>query len=193
MEHASIASFNRFALQLLALGAPSRLVTAALDAARDGSATPRSATASPRGTRACRTGGKLELPIAPLAVDPVTVALETLRDGCIGESAAAELALEASRNATEPEVAGALASVAADEANHAELAWRTIAWLVAEYGEPVRSALAARAAELAGESGAGAAPEEDPSPHGVLGARRQLACRSAVLREIALPCLEALV
>ncbi|MBX3219308.1 MAG: ferritin-like domain-containing protein [Labilithrix sp.] len=194
-EHASVASFNRFALQLLALGAPSQMVTATLDAARD----------EVRHAEVCyglaaryserRAGpGKLELPPGPLAVDPVAVALETLRDGCLGESIAAELAREASERARDPEVAKALAGIAADEERHAELAWRAVAWLVGEHGEPVRAAIDAFAAELAREPEATRGVEEDGDApdHGVLGLDRQLACRRTVIGEIVMPCLQAL-
>jgi hypothetical protein len=193
-EHASVASFNRFALQLLALGAPSAMVTEALDAARD----------EVRHAQLCyglasrylgrQVGpGKLDLPRGSIPVEPVVVAVETLRDGCLGESVASELALEASRHAGDPEVASMLAGIAADEERHAELAWRVVAWLAAEHGEVVRREVRTFAAELAAEGDVAPAEEDDASEHGVLGARRQLAVRRAVIDEILLPCLDALV
>ncbi|MBX3200261.1 MAG: ferritin-like domain-containing protein [Labilithrix sp.] len=194
-EHASVASFNRFALQLLALGAPSEMLTATLDAARD---EVRHAELC-YGLAARYSGrpvgpGKLALPTGPLDVEPVAVALETLRDGCLGESVAAELAREASAWARDPEVATVLEGIAADEERHAELAWRAVAWLVAEHGEPVRAAVVAFAASLAGEREAARGDDSvtDLATHGAPGARRQHARRSAVIREIVLPCLEAL-
>lgn len=151
-EHASIASFNRFALQLLALGAPSVLITATLDAARDEVRhAERCYGLAARYSGEERGPGRLELPLGSIAIDPATVAHETLCDGCLGESLAAELAGEASRSARDPAVAEVLCGIAEDEEAHAALAWRAVTWLLAEYGAPVRDAIDAFVAWLTAE------------------------------------------
>lgn len=196
-EHASVASFNRFALQLLALGAPASLVTAAVEAALD----------EVRHAELCyglasryaeqRVGpGKLPLPSEAIAVDPVTVALETLREGCLGESLASELAREASEYVRDPAIAVSLTRIAEDEARHAELAWRAVAWLVGAHGEAVRAAVEAFASELVvdcdDDATAPAAGGEGVLHHGVLGERRQRERKRAVIHDVVLPCLHAL-
>jgi len=204
-EHASVASFNRFALQLLALGAPPSMVRATLDAALD--EVRHAEICYGLAARYAGRGegpGRLALPAGELAVDPVTVALETLRDGCVGESVAAELAREAAGLACDPEVAVALRTIAADEERHAELAWRAVAWLVVEHGEPVRAAVEGFAQELdrelaSSEDGAArdardaATCADDVARHGMLGPGRQRARRAVVVREIVLPCVGALL
>ena len=90
MEHASIASFARFALQLLALGAPARLVR---DAQRAGLDETRHAEhAFSIATRlAGRVIGPGRLPglEGALETELCAVARATLVDGCIGETLAA--------------------------------------------------------------------------------------------------------
>ena len=191
-EHASVASFNRFALQLLALGAAPALVSATLDAARDEIRHAAIAYGLAARYGGIETGpGKLALPDST-AVDPVSVVLETLRDGCVGESVAAEIAREASRCARDPEVAEALAGIAADEEAHAELAWRTVAWLATEHGAPVHDAIRRFSAGLA-EASDETVDEVDLSAHGALGVRAQLEVRRAVLRDVVRPCLDGLL
>jgi hypothetical protein len=139
-EHASIASFGRFALELLAVGAPSALVAAAYEAALD----------EVRHTRisfglASAFGGA---PVGPgafpfpagldLRRDLASFARGTAIEGCIRETLAALLAAERATAAADPAVRAALASIAEDEARHAELAWRTIAWALRVGGEDVQ-------------------------------------------------------
>lgn len=194
-EHASVASFNRFALQLLALGAPPDMVKAAMEAGLD----EIRHAAMCYGLAARYSGepvgpGRLALPQEAVPVDPVVVALETLRDGCLGESIAAEIAREAARSADDHEVIAVLEEIAADEERHAELAWRSLAWLVAHQGEPVRTAIAAFVDELTIDSipdGRDVAGVE--RAHGMVSAAEQLRIRALVVREIALPCIAALV
>ncbi len=145
LEHASVASFARSSLTLLAAGAPSELVAQAHQAALD----------EVRHARLCfalATAYAGE-PVAPgpfpvgdrVDVSPSLAALaaSTVREGCIGETLAAILAAEQLARATDPAVQAALSVIADDEARHAELAWRTVAWAVQTGGSAVRAAVAA--------------------------------------------------
>src|SRR5436190_13763000 len=70
--------------------------------------------------------------------------IETVvREGCIGETVAALEAREALARASDPAVRAVLARIARDEARHAELAWRTVAWALSIGDERVRAAVAA--------------------------------------------------
>ncbi len=151
-EHASIASFGRFALELLALGAPAELVEgahrAALDEVCHAQITFGLASAflgSPVGP------GRLACDALPLRTDLASFAQALAVEGCVGETLAALVAAARAQAATDTRVASALASIAEDEAGHAELAWRTMAWVLRVGGDEVKDiALAALAEGAAG-------------------------------------------
>lgn len=151
-EHASIAAFARFSLQLLALGAPPELVEAAHEAALDEARHARDAYAL-----ASAFAGK---PIGPAALDvtgalahvaDVTLArlaVETFEEGCVGETLAAMDAREKHAQYTDAAVHDVLGRIADDEERHAELAWRAVAWAVRTGGAEVKDALARSLARL---------------------------------------------
>ena len=149
LEHASIAAFSRFSLELLAVGAPADLVMAAHRAALD----------EVRHARICfaLAAGYAGAPLGPsrfpfdgaltLSGDLASLAKATAREGCIGETLSAIIAAEQLARATDPAVRRALSAIAEDEARHAELAWRTVAWAIDRGGEAVRDAVAGVFAE----------------------------------------------
>lgn len=149
-EHASVAAFARLSLQLMALGAPPELLrrthTAALDEVDHAR---RCAALATRFAGEPRSPGALPAACAPLAaVDHATLAVETLREGCVGEAVFAALAARSRDRATDPEVREALTVIARDEAGHALLAWDVVAWFVEAGGDGVRDALRTAAGEL---------------------------------------------
>lgn len=141
-EHASIASFARFTLELLALGAPSDLVLSALDAGRD----------EVKHTRMCfsiasRLAGRslgpgiLKVDGAVASSSLVDAAVSAAREGCIGETISAVLASVRYRSATDPEIRTILHQISEDEARHAYVAWRFLEWTIQKGGATVRNAL----------------------------------------------------
>lgn len=129
MEHASIAAFARFSLQLLALGAPPELVEACTAALADETAHAKLCfgIASAYAGRAIGPGpldvsNSLELTSLADIVDLVIL------EGCIGETSAALDALESTDSATDPVIRSAYARIADDEQRHAELAFRFVKW-----------------------------------------------------------------
>lgn len=129
MEHASIAAFARFSLQLLSLGAPPELVDACTRALADETAHTRLCfrIASAYAGRALGPGpldvsGSLELTSLVDIVDLV------IAEGCFGETSAALQALEAAATASDPTIRAAYARIAVDEERHAELAFRFVRW-----------------------------------------------------------------
>jgi len=129
MEHASIAAFARFALQLLELGAPAALVELAQQAMGDEARHARVCFALASRYGAAPVGpGALTTSDAVTADDLATVVRLTVREGCIGETEAAIEAAESAQQVTDPVVREALLAIAADELRHAELAWRFIDW-----------------------------------------------------------------
>lgn len=144
LEHASVASFGRFAFELLAVAAPARLVAAAHQAALD----------EVRHASLCfgLASAYAAVPVCPgpfpfdgvVAVSSglAEVAVRTAREGCVGETLAALLAAEQYALAADPAVRAVLLVIAEDEARHAELAWATVGWAIHTGGHDVRSAVA---------------------------------------------------
>jgi microcystin degradation protein MlrC len=141
MEHASIASFARFTLELLGLGAPPELLADAQRAALD----------EIEHARLCFTlaagFGRDEVGPAPLDVSAATRSLRlaesvaaAVREGCIGETIAALVAREQLAATEDPAVKSALLRIAADEERHAALAYRFVRWGIEAGGAPVREA-----------------------------------------------------
>lgn len=132
MEHASVAAFARFALQLLQLGAPPDLLDAAHQAMAD----------ETRHARLCfglaqKFDGAPHGPGALPTSDALTdselrnIVLTAVLEGCIGETVAAVEAAEAAEHCASPELSELLRSIAEDERRHAELAWQFVAWVLA--------------------------------------------------------------
>jgi hypothetical protein len=140
-EHASVASFSRAAMELMAVGAPPDLVAdthqAALDEIRHAQMCFSLASAY---AGESLTAGPLAL-VQPRNGDLVTVAVNTFVEGCVGESIAALVVFRGAQTCGFDDVRKALQSIADDEANHAALAWRTVNWAVATGGRPVLDAL----------------------------------------------------
>jgi hypothetical protein len=152
-EHASVAAFSQLGLQLTALGAPARLLEATHRAALDEI---RHAQVSFAIARAISGEQHTAGPIPALAtrsgaIDLTGLAIETLIDGCVGEGIAADVAARSSCLADEPAVRDALATIALDEARHAELAWDILAWALAEGDGLVRRAVRDHLDRLSGQ------------------------------------------
>ena len=198
-EHASVASFARASLALMAVGAPPELVAATHEAAIDEIEHARLtyALASAYGG-AAQGPGPLELAgVMGGAMTLASVAVETFLDACAGESAAALALREAAAGAEDPAVSAVLARIADDEESHAELAWRTVAWALRAGGDEVARGIAAalehlreEVAEVAAGTGTGT---EALARYGVLGEGAQRAIRRRAIVEVVLPCGEALL
>ncbi len=168
MEHASIAAFARFSLQLLSLGAPPELVEACTAALADETAHTRLCFgfASAYAGHAIGPGpldisGSLEVTSLPDVVDLVIV------EGCFGETSAALEALEAADTAADPVIRAVYEQIASDEQRHAELAFRFVRWALERDHDGVAERIETALAE--GER------------------------ISASVRDVAVPCLEALL
>ena len=143
-EHASVASFARFGLDLMALGAPSALVEAAHSAALDeiGHARRCFSLASAYRGEPVGPGAFPFPPAVPIAADLAALARATAEEGCVGETVAALLAAEKRARAEDPAVRETLDVIAQEEARHAELAWLAVRWAIEVGGEAVRHAVA---------------------------------------------------
>jgi hypothetical protein len=203
MEHASIAAFARASLELLALGAPPDLLAAVHAAALDEVRHARVAYTLASVYAGGATFGPAALPAAALPFGEIRacdVARATFIDGCAGEAVAALALAEAGRRAVHPALRRALTAMAEDEARHAELAYRIVAWALCIGGDMAAAAVREAVASLVdgilngdgalGDSAFGIDPSAslDLTSHGVLGSedRRTLWTRAA--SEVIIPC-----
>lgn len=136
-EHASIASFSRFSLDLLRFAAPPSLIeaahAAAIDEVRHAKLAFKLAASFQgqiKGTLEANVGvGPFPASTVELSESLGIVATRTLEEGCIGESSASAglaFALDALREGSP--VNSVLLELLADEARHAALAWATLRW-----------------------------------------------------------------
>jgi hypothetical protein len=202
MEHASVASFARFSLQLLQLGAPAELVAAAAAAMQD----------EIRHARACfelaRRHSSEDVGPGPLAVDgaldqmdPAGIVLAAVREGCIGETVAAIEASEALSHCDDPAARAVLERITIEEGQHAELAWRFVAWALETRPELAPRVREVFALEIAGAARLGrasaaegvAAADRELARHGLLSSPLRAALRTRVLAGVVAPCAEALL
>jgi hypothetical protein len=130
-EHASVASFARVVLELLSLGAPRDLVEAAQRAAAD-ETTHAALCFGLASSLAGRSigPGPLDVGAALVRTGAAAIVEATVREGCVGETVSAIIALAARDAAIDPGARAALDRIASDELAHAELAWRTVTWAV---------------------------------------------------------------
>ena len=144
LEHASIASFARFTLHALSVGAPSDLVAGAQQAGLDEVAHARSCFAL-ASRFANEEIGPGEFPMDGIlaTVTLAEAAAAAVREGCVGETVAAVVAHTQLGWATNPDARAALARISEDEARHAELAYRFVRWAIAAGGDGVRLEVAA--------------------------------------------------
>jgi hypothetical protein len=198
-EHASVASFSRFSMELLALGAPADLVrdthAACVDEVRHAELCLALASAY--------LGHDVEpsrLPFASAVVvggDLAAIAAESALEGCVGETVAAVQAYESLLRATDPAVREVLAVTVEDETRHAELAWRFLAWALDTGGPDVRESVM-RA--FAGFRPAPPTPENLDGvdmalfeAHGRIEATDARAIADRALADVVRPCLCALL
>jgi hypothetical protein len=169
MEHASIAAFARFGLQLLALGAPAELVEACTRALSDETAHTKLCfeLASVYAGRAIGPGPldvahSLDVTALEDVVDLV------IAEGCLGETTAALDALDAAESASDPVIRQAYSRIACDEARHAELAFQFVRWALEQGSATLRARVASATDAMQGVA-------------------------SAAARQVTLPCLAALL
>ncbi len=129
-EHSSIAAFERLERELHAFGADGSLRARVRRAARE----ERKHARLCFGLASTYGGTDLGPSEDSLPSDgPVRsleqLAIECVVDGCIGEGAAARIAKRVARSCRDPVVQRVLNTIAVEEAEHAELAWRVLDFL----------------------------------------------------------------
>jgi hypothetical protein len=198
MEHASIAAFARFALQLLSIGAPASLIEQTNDAMRDETEHAKMCFALASAYLGRDVGpGALRVGDALAELSPEAILTTTIVEGCIGETVAAVEAAEALEHARDPEVRRVLSKIAEDEKRHAELAWRFVQWAMSRDATLRATAVSALTSSLATGVAAVAVPRSDRGmdllAFGVVPDSLREEIRARVVREIIAPCAKALL
>ncbi|WP_437998854.1 ferritin-like domain-containing protein [Sorangium sp. So ce185] len=196
LEHASIASFARFSLELLALGAPPALLAGAQQAAMDEVAHARAAyTLASAYAGAALGPGPLDVTGVAPATSAAAIVAALVEEACVGETVGAAEARALAGLVRDPALVGTYERIAEDEGRHAELGWRALAWLLRGAGDDLR-AVAASAFERA-VAGMSADPDVAPGAvapeHGLLSREMMGALRRQALAEVVEPCRRALL
>ncbi len=191
-EHASIASFARHILELLALGAPSDLVRAAQQAMAD------EIDHAERCFRlASRFAGE-PLGPGPLSATeairsrPAAILAAVAQEGCVNETASVGAAAAVLTLTTDPECRDTLQRIVDDETRHAQLAWATLRWGWEAWPE----AQGAIHTVFAGLSAAGPTAAFEPDPllaaYGVLDPASERVAGQKAISVVVLPAAKAL-
>jgi hypothetical protein len=197
LEHASIASFARFTLELLSAGAPAHLVQAAQQAGLDEVHHAQACFAL-----ASRFAGQALGPTAlptqgvALAQTPAALAVAVLREGCIGETLAAAVARAQLAVVGDAACRAALELIARDEAEHSLLAWRVARHSLELGGAEVVDALRAAKNEATPTARLGADPVTRPdlwNHFGRLTPEQEQAVLDETWREVIEPALSLLL
>jgi hypothetical protein len=195
MEHASVASFARFALQLAAVGAPPELLVDTSAAMLDEIDHARTmfALAAADGDVALGPGPLLVASVLDGPMDLVAIACTVLREACIGETLAAVELGEAAQHAIAPERAALLRRIADDELRHAALGWRFLQWALGRAEAHERTAIVDALHEaIADAASTPATAQRGLVEHGVLDAELTTACRRQAIAQLVRPLADRL-
>ncbi|HXC51796.1 MAG TPA: hypothetical protein VN634_12980 [Candidatus Limnocylindrales bacterium] len=145
-EHASVPAFSRISWMLAAVGAPSELMEWAHRAALQEIEHTRLcfALAAGYGGRSHSVEAMPDLLLGGLdsKADPiVTLASESLTDGCQLEDFNADVACECSLACEEPITGAVLEQIAREERSHADFSWALLDWLLERHPDRVRPAI----------------------------------------------------
>jgi hypothetical protein len=197
MEHASVAAFARFTLQLMSLGAPASLVERATAAMADETKHAKACFAVASQYAAAPLGpGRLAVEGSLDESTLEAIVLNTVREGCLGETLAAIEAREAAEHASDPALRELLLTISEDETRHAELAYRFVKWAIslggAELQRAVQCEFTALAAETPRACGAMTDEDDDLLRHGIVPDKLRQTIRAQAIAEVILPCSRAL-
>jgi len=194
MEHASVASFARVTLELMSVGAPSDLLHDVQMAADDEIRHAQSAFAL-----ASRFAG-VDLSPGPLPTAGVlprqgmaTILEGLIREACVGETVGVAEARAGLLGCTDPMTCAALEAIVADEARHATLAWRTLAWMLDRRPDLVHVAEAAFSEGVAQMLSATPPALPHAPEWGMLGDQARASVREEAVMEVVLPCAQAVL
>lgn len=151
-EHASVPAFSRVSWMLAAVGAPAELLEGAHRAAMEEIEHTRLCFALAAGYAGhSRTVDAMPDLLCGMDFgdDPlVTLAVESLEDGCLLEDYNADVAAACARACREPATLRVLQIIAEEERSHAHFSWQVLRWVLARDPARVRPAIERALARL---------------------------------------------
>ncbi|MCA9697843.1 MAG: hypothetical protein KC431_09995, partial [Myxococcales bacterium] len=134
-EHASVPAFSRISWMLAAVGAPAELLEGAHKAALEEIEHTRLCFALAAGYEG-RSHSVEAMPDLLLGMDfgddpLITLAVESLGDGCLLEDYNADVAAACAVTCREPVTRSVLETIAVEERSHADFSWAVLEWLLA--------------------------------------------------------------
>ncbi|NRA35176.1 MAG: hypothetical protein HRU17_17750 [Polyangiaceae bacterium] len=197
MEHASVAAFSRFSLQLMFLGAPPDLIRRSQQASLDEVRHAEFAFARATHYAGAAVGpGALSMQGALDDCDLYGIAELTILEGCVGETIAAVEATEAACLATGADLRCELLRIAEEEQAHASLAWDTLRWLLQEHAGDQRLLATVRRAfdnACSQRSCESDAPVAALGAHGLIAGSLRREIHERVRREVIAPASRRLL
>ena len=194
-EHASVAAFARFTMQLMAIGAPADLIAQATRAqgdeirhALDCLTVAANVSGESLGFGTMNVEGSLTN-----ATDVKTILIDTIREACVNETVSAAQCQAAAEQAQEPTIASMLSQIAIDEQRHATLAWGTVKWILEEHPHLHDVAHQTFVDAIAHPFVSTEDPGTDLSAFGALSAQQDQAVASKAIRQVIRPCMDALL
>jgi hypothetical protein len=204
LEHSSVASFARFTLEMMSLGAPADLLLATQEAAADEVRHAQLAAEILSALRGDLVGfGPLPLNHVKVSARRAEILERLIREACFGETLGVAEVTEQARLCDQPLIREHLLTVRDDETRHAGLAWRSLQWIIDSAKPEERAALvnlaSATFAELSDEfkldvQYSVTRPERSHplNRFGVLTAAQTQKVRETAYYEVILPCLNQL-
>jgi hypothetical protein len=197
-EHASIASFARFMMDLMSLGAPRELIEATTQAIADETRHATRCFSIASAFAGCSLGpeevdvqGSMEH-----AGDEASILVAAIEEGCVGETLAAIQADWTVDKIHHDEIKQALLEIADDEGEHALLAWRFVDWMLETRPHlvPVARETFARMWMTHKDPYASGASERELAAlsHGYLSPLIERRIRTHAFHHVVVPCAEAL-
>jgi hypothetical protein len=195
-EHASVAAFARHVMELMALGAPPELVQGAQQALADEIAHARACfgLASAYAGRSVGPGAMSMQGAMPAVVSEEGVLEGLIREGCVGETLASLMAAEARDAARDPVLVRVLDAIVEEEAQHAQLAWATLRWMLDRGDEGLRQHARRVFADALSRVGSERGHvDESLRTRGRLSAAEKSALAQKVAREVITPAANAVL
>ena len=194
-EHASVASFSRFNLELLSLGAPAELLHASTQAIAEEIRHAELAFAV-----TSQLTGQGEGP-GPLPVDgalarssnPHDVLVAAVVEGCINETVSAMQLQRVIPSIVDPLLAARVQEVLDDELRHAELSWAFVRWMLQQHPHLVPAAEEAFVSFRLGPAPAEGPHDATLAAYGAPPAALAHTTAAEVLERVVLPCAEAML
>jgi hypothetical protein len=194
LEHASVASFSHFALELMRFGAPPELLLETSRAVADEVDHARRMYALASAYGGAKQGpGPLDLTGLKPAPDLTALCFSVVREACVGELLAAVEAEALADLACADAVKRTFEVIAIDEARHAALGWRALRWLLTLPGAPTADAIETAFEAAYAESLRPSGPEvRHLKAHGLMSPERRVALFDAAIAQVLRPTLAAI-